>query len=223
MPTEATAARLGLQMGDVGPTGDRARPLARSGEMPPTDPFEADTAWDVPDDFGAAAAIQSVGTVAAPLLAGFSFTLLTLVVQNPNDFAEPGVTLLLLVAAGLAMIFAVQFGAWARLHEARPSDYREWWPDADKDAGLVREHSDALREHAQWASWTRLSYNLGVLLLLAAVVFLLLPRGETVDLTTARGWAVAVALAGLAIEGWWMLLTNLRAIRARRSRWARRS
>jgi hypothetical protein len=211
-------------MGDVDPAEQGERQMARSsGEPPPTARFDAQTSWGVPDDFGAAAAVQSIGTVAAPLLAGFSFTLLTLVVQNPDDFAEPGLTLLLFVAAGLAMIFTVQFGAWARLHEARPSDYREWWPDADKDAGLVQEHRDTLRTHTQWASLTRLSYNLGVLLLLAAVVFLLLPPGESVDLTTARGWAVAVALAGLVIEAGWMLWTNVRAIRELGKSWARAS
>jgi hypothetical protein len=209
-------------MGDVGASDGDPEDAARSGgEDPPNDRFDANTAWDVPDDFGAAGAIQSVGTVAAPLLAGFSFTLLTLVVQSPNNFAEPDLTLLLLVGAGLAMIFTVQFGAWARLHEARPSDYREWWPDADKDAGLAQEHSETMRTHTRWASLTRVSYNLGVLLLLAAVVFLLLPPGETVDLTTARGWAVAVAVAGLAVEGGWMLRVNIIAMRDRRQPWTR--
>jgi protein-S-isoprenylcysteine O-methyltransferase Ste14 len=197
--------------------GDDPQEAAQPGDGgSPTDPFDAKTVWDVPDDFGAAAAIQNIGTVAAPLLAGFSFTLLTLVVQNPGNVARPDLTLLLLVGAGLAMIFTVQFGAWARQLEARPSDYREWWPDADDDRGLVREHSRAARQHARWASRTRLSYNIGILLLLAAVVVLLLPPGDSVSLASARGWAVVVAIAGLLGEAAWLLRVKISAIRDRR-------
>lgn len=198
--------------------GDERRPGdGRSTVNRPTDEVvEATTDWFVPDDFGAAAAVQNVGTVAAPLLAGFSFTLLTFVVQDPARFAMPDWTLLLLVGAGIAMIFAVQFGAWARQHESRPGDYREWWKDADRDPALAEEQRKSALEHALWARRTRNMYNLGVLLLLGAVALLLWPPNDSVDLGSPRGWAFVVAALGLLGELSWLVQVKHRSRRERR-------
>lgn len=57
--------------------------------------------WSVPKPYGAPAALQSAGTVAAPLLAGFSFALVGLVLTSPERIRWPDATLVLLTASGL--------------------------------------------------------------------------------------------------------------------------
>src|SRR6185437_14336560 len=80
--------------------------------------------------------IQAAGTVAAPLLAGASFTLVALVLQSPTPFGRwQDVSLLLFVAAGLAQIFAVQSVIWTRRYMVTPDELRQWLPDDFTDHG----------------------------------------------------------------------------------------
>ena len=76
--------------------------------------------------YGTSAAVQSVGSVAAPLLAGFSFTLVGLVLASPDRIRWPGASLVLLTAAGLSHVTAVQCAAWAREWNPTPSELLNW-------------------------------------------------------------------------------------------------
>jgi hypothetical protein len=93
-------------------------------------------------------AIETAGTVAAPLLAGFSLTLLVLIVPT---FAEksttvrsgtsrmtstsdafsalPEVGAVLLLLAGLLLIASVQAAITARYHGHAPADLEQWYPE----------------------------------------------------------------------------------------------
>src|ERR1700678_3842473 len=74
--------------------------------------------------------IQAAGSVAAPLLAGASFTLVALVLQSSTPFGRwQDVSLLLFVAAGLAQIFAVQSVIWTRRYMATPDELKQWFPE----------------------------------------------------------------------------------------------
>jgi hypothetical protein len=72
--------------------------------------------WAFPGPPGYLESIQAAGSVAAPLLAGASFTLVALVLQSTTPFGrwQDLTLLLLLVGAGLAQVFAVQSVIWTR-------------------------------------------------------------------------------------------------------------
>lgn len=88
-------------------------------------------------------AITHAGAVAAPLLAGFSFTLLALLLPTlddpknpPPDKADqapfsacPELAGLLFLLAGLLLVAAVQAAIFIRYHAVRPSQLEEWYPE----------------------------------------------------------------------------------------------
>jgi hypothetical protein len=152
--------------------------------------------------------IQAAGTVAAPLLAGASFTLVALVLQSPTPFGRwQDVALLLFVAAGLAQIFAVQSVIWTRRYMATPDDLRQWFPDDFTDRGesptewirlLQRFNYERAR---RWAGRTRVWINAGISLLLAGVAVGVVPSGP---ISSVRWPVITVAWIGVAVEAAWV-------------------
>lgn len=114
------------------------------------DRFEAKPhqVWVGKGNLGYRRSIESAGTVAAPLLAGFSFTLLVLllptlgaktttvetgvrvrvVTQSQAFSAMPEVAAILLLLAGLLLIGSVQAAIAMRFSTHTPADYEEWYP-----------------------------------------------------------------------------------------------
>ena len=154
---------------------------------------------------GAMGAVQSVGTIAAPFLAGFSITLVGVIVATKN-FAHGGVAELLLTGAALLMVGSMQFSLWARQHEVSPTFYAEWFPGATEERVeyYKAEQARLARKWRFWSGLTRLAYNAGILLLLAGLLTILLPP-EGITLGTARGAAAGLAAAGLAAEYVWLI------------------
>jgi hypothetical protein len=76
---------------------------------------------DCPDQKAMADAVDSATGVAAPLLGGFTLTLIGLIVSGPEDFRWPGWTLLLLTLAVLLFVACVQAGFWARRRRPEPA------------------------------------------------------------------------------------------------------
>jgi hypothetical protein len=162
------------------------------------------SAWLLPKTgYGSAAAVQSVGSVAAPLLAGFSFTLVGLVLASPERFRWPGTSLLLLTLAGLSLVTAVQCAAWARKWDPTPAELLNWWPDfgnlpAEARQQVYEEQRVHAGHHDRWARVTRLAYNAGILSLLAAItVSLVPPRNHSF----VSPWGLAMLLAFLGFVG----------------------
>jgi hypothetical protein len=157
--------------------------------------------WVAPWPVGYPAAMESAGSVAAPLLAGFSFALVGLIVPEGKGIRWPGVALAFLVAAGLLFIAAVQCGFWARQWTVAPSELEEWWPDDPEE----RKHAEQ-RAHAQgfatWAGRLRLTYRTGILFLLVGIAMTLVPPG---GIGVARWFAIAIAFAGVALELLWIV------------------
>ena len=152
--------------------------------------------------------IRAAGTVAAPLLAGTSFTLVALVLQSPTPFGRwQDVSLLLFVAAGLAQIFAVQSVIWTRRYMATPDDLRQWFPDDFTDRGerptqwlqlLQRLDDERAR---RWAGRTRAWINAGITLLLAGIAVGVVPPGP---ISSVRWPVITVAWIGVAVEASWV-------------------
>lgn len=159
---------------------------------------EAD--WDAPWPYGYPGAVDSASGIVAPLLAGFSFALIGLIVQDPTALRWPGVALALLVAAGMSFVAAVQCGFWAKEWVTTPSEIEEWHPN-----DTPQETHDDQRIHRRgfklWARRLRFTYRLGIVTLLAGVTVALVP---VTDMNSLQKVAVLIAAIGLALELSWI-------------------
>jgi hypothetical protein len=165
--------------------------------------------WQRPAPLGYASAIDSVGGVAAPLLAGFSLASVIVISQNAANFRWPGAAILGLTIAAVALVATVQCSFNARQYIWSMADVRAWWPDAEEYA----EHEQRLRAEQGWAfgrwqawtAWTRATYALGILALLTALALALPPHHAAGAQDTLRWAASAVAFAASAGEACWIV------------------
>jgi hypothetical protein len=169
--------------------------------------------WTSGGPFGYLESVQAAGSVAAPLLAGASFTLVALVLQSASPFGRwQNFSLLLFVAAGLAQIFAVQSVAWARRYMAAPVDLRQWLPDDFIDRGerpteWLQQYQRFNDERARrWAGRTRAWINAGITLLLAGIAVGVVPPGPV---SPVRWPVITVAWIGVAVEASWVAAMRL--------------
>lgn len=81
--------------------------------------------WKHPRPYGTPAATESASTIAAPLLAGFSITLIAQVIDSRDSVRWPDVVFILLAGASVAMLAAVQSGFWARQYYVRPEELED--------------------------------------------------------------------------------------------------
>ncbi|MEV5480068.1 MULTISPECIES: hypothetical protein [Streptomyces] len=166
--------------------------------------------WRPPVPMGYLESIQAVGGVAAPLLAGGSFTLAVLALQSsvPGPAAVsrwPDASLALFVAAGLLQIATVQATAWTRRYMCTPADLLQWFPGQQTEGaptqfllGMQRSH---LQQAQRWANAARGFYHAGIVALLTGLLVACVPRGH---LTGARWTVLAVCAAGVAGEFGWL-------------------
>jgi MFS family permease len=168
--------------------------------------------------YGYSAALDAAGTVATPLLAGFAFTLLTLVVVSPHALRWPDPVLVLLVAAASAEIAAVQCAFWMRQYTLSPSEVRDQFPELDTDHGVadhaLGEYRGLLTLKRIWARRFQACYHTGIVALLASVPILLVPRGH---IHSVRLVAIGVAVIALALEICWIIAAGGAALRDRES------
>jgi MFS family permease len=166
----------------------------------PKVPDARTTKWDRPWPYGLPGSIQVAGTAAAPLLAGFSLTLVVLVVQQEKTIRWPSVALLFLLGGSICFVGAVQAAFWARQYQVTPSEVVEWCPDnTDERRRLIqRVHQRGART---WTSrFTRL-YQIGIIALFVGVALALVPQG---DASGVRVAAVVLAGLGAAMELMWI-------------------
>ena len=144
------------------------------------------------------ASVDAAGLVVAPLLAGFSFAVVVLILQEPAAFRWPDAALALLIAAGLALVLATQFALATKRLAVTPEQwlaFRELSnPEnrSDDDEAMLADFTKATPTREA----TRLAHNLGLALLFAGVAVSLVPHG---DVSVWR--AVAIGLAALACLG----------------------
>ena len=167
--------------------------------------------WTFPGPPGYLESIQAAGSVAAPLLAGASFTLVALVLQSLTPFGRwQDLALFLFVGAGLAQIFAVQSVIWTRRYMATPDELKQWFPDDFSDNGErptqwllnVQGYND--QKARKWADRTRRWINAGISLLLAGIAVGVVPPGH---ISPMRWAVITVAWTGVAIEASWVIAT----------------
>ena len=164
--------------------------------------------WDVPSPYNYAAAIDGVGTISAPLLAGISIALTAIVISGGSAFGLASLTLGCLVFAAGAFVACVECVATARQYVVTPSDLESWWPDYNEPMRcemLQREQRAYHLRFQTWADRARWGYDLGVLALSLGVVTLLVPHGHV---SGGRWTVIALAALGFACEFLWIVKTH---------------
>lgn len=162
--------------------------------------------WKTPAPYGYQGAINSAGTTAAPLLAGFTITLIGLVINRSVQLRLPGLSLLLLTSAVVCLLAAVQCAYSARQYVVTPAELEAWWPDHDIEGRWEQIRGIQFGHAALFARWVkrfRISYHAGVLFVLAAITAVLIPK-HSFDLVSARAAAVGVAALGTVLEALWI-------------------
>ena len=157
--------------------------------------------WETPRRYGATEALVSMGTIAAPLLAGFSLAgFVQVLALGTADVRWRNASLLLLMLASLLLIFSVQATFWARQYAVTPSDITDWWPDWQQPYRMrmirreISEHNAGFR---RWSNLARTAYELGLLALISALTVLAVPPPST---GAALRW-LAVCAGVLAFAG----------------------
>lgn len=114
---------------------------------------------------------KSVGETAAPILAGFSVTVVIVVSDDAKDFRWPGWAILALTVSAIALIGALQSAKYAQ----------GLWPGANRPQGsqwwthVPYFTKDPAERAAWWGKWTRRFYHFGLAALLAGLAFTLAP------------------------------------------------
>ena len=143
-----------------------------------------------------------MGSVAAPLLAGFSLTVATLVLTATTAFRWPNVVLGALVVAIAAFVAAVQFAFRARLYAVTPSQIEEWYPNASANRRTMMRREQRLyrSEYRRWSDRSRSAYNVGLVTLGLGLASALIPP----DFTEGRQIVFGLALVGVVVECLWI-------------------
>jgi hypothetical protein len=172
----------------------------------------------VPYPYGHAAAIDSMGAVAAPLLAGFAVTFAGLVLSSPDRFRWVSLTLFCLTAAAAFLIAALQFTFRARLYAVTPTEIEQWFPDAEtpeRQDEMRREQRESHAAYTTWATRGRTAYNAGIVFFASGFAAALVPPGAVSDGHLA---AIILAVLAAAAEVCWIAEDVLGAARRFRTR-----
>lgn len=187
-------------------TGDQLPPLPR---------------WEYPPPFGRAAAVETMTSVAAPLLAGFSIAVIGVVAQAPSSFRLPGITLAILTITAILLVACIQVGFRARAVLYSKAEIDSWWPEEDRKADPLIDYSIRVNQNNDYKKWldyhkrARQFYNLAIVSLAFGISTALVPPSyygsidhsiqlsqlESIARWTATGLAT---LAGLGEISWWI-------------------
>jgi len=141
-----------------------------SGRQP--EPITPPAVWQFDSHPGFRRAIEQAGAIAAPLLAGFSFTLFALVVPSLDGqttvielshhrtiltesrpfSAAPELAAGLFLLAGLLLVFSVQAAILLRYHNHSPSELGEWYPEYFPEAAAGEDAPETAQALPEWAS-----------------------------------------------------------------------
>jgi hypothetical protein len=182
---------------------DRTGPEPGAG--PPHGPY-----WEIPDPYGQQDALNSMGTIAAPLLAGFSLAAMVQTLTVTADEARwRDAAFLLFMLAAVLFVTAVQAMFWARGYQTTPSEIMAWWPDAPDSKQrlelLRKEQRRLAAGFRMWSDRARVIYGAALLCLLAALTVLAVPPQSDRAVPFMRWLAVAVGATAFIAEAVWIV------------------
>jgi hypothetical protein len=182
--------------------------------------------WFPPMPLGRGSAVEGMTGIAAPLLAGFSLTLIGVIAQDPTHFRWPAEALVALVIAISLLIATVHFGFQARSYLYSAADMQDWRPDFFSSLeDLMAE--DQRRDYLKWERWEKRAgwaYDLAVCLLAAGMALVVAPPAfespghPLVGSEASFRWAAfALGITAGAAQLGWVMATRLGHLRAPRS------
>ena len=190
----------------VAASASTPRVAPMEGDPPKTVVPPAAQRWVPPAPLGEADAVQILSGVAAPLLAGFSFTLIGIIVPTPFDHLRwPNLTLALLVGAAVTLIIAVQVGARARAYQTDPDTVGMWLYFFNLTDRVRQQQWHAARLRV-WSAASRVMFDLGILFLFASATLFLVPRGSLTSASAARLAPSGIMAVGFGIECIWLVI-----------------
>jgi len=172
--------------------------------------------WRKPAPLGYSPALDAATNIAAPLLAGFSITVIAAVAAGSDSFRWPGPVLLSLTVAAVLLVASVQFGFHARQHLYSAADVAAWWTAEDlaqpgRTDRLQREQHADYATWEQWSTKARMAYNTGIVILAVGVALMLAPPHSADRAQAAFRWTAAAVAATAALgELTWSLIPILR-------------
>ncbi len=169
--------------------------------------------WTAPGYYGHGEATQTIGSVAAPLLAGFGVAMIGLILTAaPQLLRWPEWAMVALSVSVVLLLACVQFTFRARRRWSTPSEIEQWWPDANEDYRRTRLYQEQAADREVFGQWTRLarwSYDLGIVALLTALSLLLAPAAGSQGAN--ERWVTAGIFAACALaEAVWIATDHLR-------------
>jgi hypothetical protein len=167
--------------------------------------------WEAPPEYGYAAAIEGMGSVAAPLLGGFSFALAVFLIESKDSSFWTTVALLLFLTAAFAFVSTVQFTFRARQFAVTPPEIEMWYRNPDDPIvreRLRREQRYYVANHRAWATRAAWAYDAGLLSLLLGVATAFVPSEGLGDASGGRVTVIALAFLGFAVEFTWIARTR---------------
>jgi hypothetical protein len=160
--------------------------------------------WLVRYPLGTTDSLRATGTVAAPLLAGFSLATLAVLLTSSVRPRLTDVAVLALVVSAASFLFCVQFTFAGLLYAASPGDRAAWLDDraADPRSAVAAERVQRMDDRllGQYLVRVRLTYDLGIVSVLGALLAMVTPTNWTV----ARTGAFVVVAGAVALELWWI-------------------
>jgi len=161
--------------------------------------------WTVPSPYGYPRALESAGSVAAPLLAGFAVAVIAQIAAQPDKIRWVDAALAVLSLATVLLVFAVQIAFNARQWVVEPGELESWWPDHDDPDRWGQLRADQARYATTFkiaADRFRRVFNAGLLLLMIGLAAALVPKN---DLTAARAVGIIIFAFAALIELWWLV------------------
>jgi hypothetical protein len=164
--------------------------------------------WLYRHPLGSVDANRAMGTVAAPLLAGFTLTTVVVLLTSSGIKTIPLYEwgIMVFAIASVLFVFAVQFTFMGLMYAASPSERVEWLPrlsgqDPDDDAYAAAakvQEMDLVLQERYFTRAARL-YGLGILAYTVGLGLIITPR----DWDVPRGIAMTVLVIALVLEVIW--------------------
>ncbi|MEU6696949.1 hypothetical protein [Pseudonocardia sp. NPDC046786] len=155
--------------------------------------------WKRPSPLGMPSSVSGFGTLAAPLLAGFSLTAVVEIVGRSERGIRGDIAILLFTLAAGFLIVAIQTAINGARYNIKPSEWVDWNPEMkhyDVRAQDVRRYqwkSERLAEY--YSDLARFTFNAGIVLFVGGLISILIPG--------PGGWSVprilAIAAAGMTV------------------------
>ena len=162
--------------------------------------------WQVVYPLGRTEAMRAMGTVAAPLLAGFGLATLTLLITADHPPRLATVGMIAFTVGSTLFVFSIQFTCAGLLYAATPAERMAWEAGTEPVSATAAARASEVQQKDIWlagryfhvARWT---YDLGILAHLCGLAAILVPSGGNVG----RWIATAVVLIAIIVEGIWVL------------------